>query len=61
MILTVLSLIVGIVGAFLLSFGAWLIYAPAGYLAGGLLCLLWSWLVSRAIAAVPAQKHPGGD
>lgn len=61
MILPVLSLIVGIIGAFLLSFGAWMVYTPAGYITGGLLCLLWSWMVSRALAANQAQKHSGGE
>ena len=47
MILMILAPLVGVLGAILLSFGAWVIYPPAGYITGGILCLLWSWLVSR--------------
>lgn len=60
MILTILTPLVGVLGALLLSFGAWLIYPPAGYIAGGLLCLTWSWLVAKFISSVPV-KQTGGD
>ncbi|WP_347254378.1 hypothetical protein [Leminorella grimontii] len=48
MILTILALIVGVAGALLLSIGAWMIYPPAGFIAGGVLCLAWSFLAARA-------------
>lgn len=50
MILIILAPLVGVLGAILLSFGAWVIYPPAGYITGGILCLLWSWLVSRSLS-----------
>ncbi|HHH3609441.1 TPA: hypothetical protein ACPZDQ_003588 [Enterobacter roggenkampii] len=60
MILTILTPLVGVLGALLLSFGAWMIYPPAGYIAGGLMCLTWSWLVAKFISNMPANKT-GGD
>ncbi|VDZ82838.1 hypothetical protein U0026_09890 [Kluyvera intermedia] len=50
MILSILAPIIGLLGAVLLSFGAWLVYPPAGYITGGVLCLLWSWMVSRTLS-----------
>lgn len=61
MILAILAPFIGVIGALLLSFGVWLIYAPAGYVTGGVLCLLWSWLVSRAIAAPATGKSRGEE
>ncbi|EQB98526.1 hypothetical protein LGZ99_20365 [Photorhabdus temperata] len=46
-ILTMIALLVGIVGACLLAYGAWLLLPAAGYLVAGALCLVWSYLVSR--------------
>jgi len=59
MILTILTPLIGVLGALLLSFGAWLIYPPAGYIAGGALCLSWSWLMAKFLSAPP--KHTGGE
>ena len=50
MILMILAPLVGVLGAILLSFGAWDLYPPAGDITGGILCLLWSWLVSRSLS-----------
>ncbi|EIU7559284.1 hypothetical protein REJ26_000745 [Providencia stuartii] len=47
--LTITALLVGIAGACLLSFGAWLVYSPVGYITAGVLCLLWSYLVSKSM------------
>ncbi|ENY6787135.1 hypothetical protein ACF1CY_004669 [Providencia rettgeri] len=47
--LTITALLVGIAGACLLSFGAWLVYSPIGYITAGVLCLLWSYLVSKSM------------
>ncbi|HEJ9488050.1 MULTISPECIES: hypothetical protein [Proteus] len=55
--LTITALLVGIAGAFLLSWGAWLIYPPIGYICAGLLCLLWSYLVSRALGQPRNNKE----
>lgn len=42
--ISVLSVLVGVAGAVLLTYGVWLIYPPAGFMIAGLLCLLWSGL-----------------
>ncbi|EFH9192630.1 hypothetical protein GEO10_03595 [Escherichia coli] len=60
MILMILTPLVGVLGALLLSFGVWMIYPPAGAIAGGFLCLLWSWLVAKSLSR-PGSKQPGGD
>ena len=59
MILTILTPLVGVLGALLLSFGAWMIYSPAGYITGGLLCLSWSWLMAKLLSTTPAAT--GGN
>ncbi len=50
MFLIIIALLAGVLGALLLSFGAWLIFPPAGYITAGALCLVWSWLVARSQA-----------
>ena len=47
MFLIILAPLVGVLGAFMLAYGAWLVYPPAGFVAGGTLCLFWSWMVAR--------------
>ncbi|MGG5038569.1 hypothetical protein [Escherichia coli] len=47
MFLIILTPLVGVLGALLLAYGAWLIYPPAGFVVAGVLCLCWSWLVAR--------------
>jgi len=37
----------GLGGAGLCAYGAWLIYAPAGFIAGGVLLLAGAWLSAR--------------
>lgn len=59
MILTILTPLIGVLGAFLLSFGAWMIYPPAGYITGGLLCLSWSWLMAKLLSTTPTAT--GGN
>lgn len=59
MILTILSLIVGVIGALLLSYGAWLVIPAFGYVVAGVLCLIWSYLVSRSVAQKPNDNDGG--
>ncbi|MCS2162973.1 hypothetical protein MUU47_17965 [Scandinavium sp. H11S7] len=59
MILTILTPLIGVLGALLLSFGAWMIYPPAGYISGGLLCLSWSWLMAKFLST--SLNSTGGD
>lgn len=47
MIMLILAPLVGVLGALLLAYGAWLIYPPVGFVVAGALCLFWSWLVAR--------------
>ncbi|SUP77327.1 Uncharacterised protein [Yersinia frederiksenii] len=57
--LSILSLIVGLVGAVLLSYGAWLIFPALGFSVAGGLCLAWSYLVSRSVAQ-KSNNNGGG-
>lgn len=50
MLINILTLLVGVIGAALVAYGAWLVMPAAGYITGGTLCLVWSCLVSRAAA-----------
>lgn len=50
MIMLILAPLVGVLGALLLAYGAWLIYPPAGFVVAGALCLFWSWLVARYLS-----------
>lgn len=51
MLMTIIAFIVGIIGAALLSYGAWLLLPALGFIVGGVLCLGWSWMVSRALGS----------
>ncbi|WP_074410488.1 hypothetical protein [Enterobacter roggenkampii] len=60
MILKILTPLIGVLGALLLSFGVWMIYHPAGYITGGVLCLAWSWLVAKLLSTAP-ETSAGGN
>ncbi|HEM8230787.1 TPA: hypothetical protein U2P82_001268 [Klebsiella aerogenes] len=51
MLITILSFIIGLVGALLVSAGAWLVLPAAGFITGGIICLLWSFLIARSVSA----------
>ncbi|ENR0271325.1 hypothetical protein ACES3O_004535 [Salmonella enterica] len=51
MLMTFLSFFIGLAGAILLSVGAWLILPAAGLITGGLICLLWSFLIAKSMSA----------
>lgn len=53
--------IVGLLGAAALAYGASLYSPPLGWVVGGLLSLLWSFLMSRAMAAAEIAKRKKGD
>jgi hypothetical protein len=46
-----------------LAFGSWLVFPPAGYIVGGLLCLVWSFMSARALAVrdFQANRQQRGD
>ena len=50
MLIQLTIFIVGLLGAALLSYGAWLVYPPAGLLTAGVLAMAWSGMMSRAVA-----------
>ncbi|WP_369115066.1 hypothetical protein AB4X16_12715 [Edwardsiella tarda] len=55
---TALSIMVGVGGALSLTYGVWRIYPPAGFIVAGLLCLVWSFLVSRMLGAQAENADP---
>ena len=64
MLMQIITFIVGLAGALLLSWGSWQIYQPAGFIVGGLLCLVWSFMAARALAFSrfeSARKQEGAD
>ena len=58
MFLIILTPLVGVLGALLLAYGAWLIYPPAWFVVAGALCLFWSLLVARYLDRT--QSSVGG-
>ena len=50
MLISILTFLIGLVGALLVALGAWLVFPPAGYIVGGMLCLVWSYMSARALA-----------
>lgn len=55
----ILSFVIGLLGVGLVSFGAWLIYQPAGLIVCGALCLIWSFLIAASNARVIAPEAKG--
>ncbi|MEC3931583.1 hypothetical protein VNX24_02310 [Citrobacter farmeri] len=51
MLITFLSLIIGLAGVVLVSVGAWLVTPAAGLITGGLICLTWSFLIALTVSA----------
>ncbi|ARZ01322.1 hypothetical protein AXW38_09940 [Yersinia ruckeri] len=49
MLMTMIAMVVGLLGAGLVSFGAWLLAPAAGFITAGMLCLLWSFFAARAV------------
>lgn len=56
MLISIFSFIIGLVGAVLLSTGAWLISPAAGLVTGGIICLMWSFLIARSVSASARTK-----
>ncbi|MDE1484585.1 hypothetical protein [Xenorhabdus bovienii] len=54
-ILIFVALLVGLAGGGLLSYGAWLLLPAAGFIVAGVLCLGWSYLVSRMLGHKPGK------
>jgi len=61
MLIQMIVFIAGLLGAALLGLGAGLIYEPAGYLVVGIELLVWSFLMSRALAFKQTQQKHGKE
>ena len=61
MLIQLFIFIVGLLGAAALAYGASLYSPPLGWVVGGVLCLVWSLLMSRAVAAADFAKRNKGD
>ncbi|REF27196.1 hypothetical protein BDD26_1943 [Xenorhabdus cabanillasii] len=55
-ILLITAPLVGLAGGGLVSYGAWLLLPAAGFMVAGLLCLGWSYLVSRMLGRQPDRR-----
>ncbi|PHM45885.1 hypothetical protein Xmau_00276 [Xenorhabdus mauleonii] len=55
-IFIIIALLVGLAGGGLVSYGAWLLLPAAGFIVAGLLCLGWSYLVSRMLGNQPDRE-----
>lgn len=53
--LIVLSFLIGLIGAGLITAGAWLFSPIAGLVCGGCFCLLFSYMNARANSSPPAR------
>lgn len=51
MLISIIVFLVGLLGALLVSAGAWMIYPPAGLVAGGFLLMITSWMAARSVAS----------
>ncbi|MGX6789269.1 hypothetical protein, partial [Salmonella enterica] len=47
-----------VLGALLLTYGAWLIYPPERFVVAEALCMFWAWLVARYLDRT--QQSVGG-
>lgn len=60
-ILIITGFLIGLIGAGLVSYGAWLWTPAAGFITAGFICLFWSWMTSRLAVSNQAQSAPKGD
>lgn len=61
MLINIITFTIGLLGAWLVTFGAWLILPAAGYITAGGFCLLWSWLASQAAARMAIAVPPADE
>jgi len=48
--LNIIVFIVGLIGACLVSLGAWILSPACGFITAGVLCIVWSYSASKMIA-----------
>jgi len=56
MLISVFTFLLGLIGACLVSVGAWLVSPSAGLITGGVICLAWSYLWARSAAQGQSVK-----
>jgi hypothetical protein len=61
MLIQLLIFTIGLAGALLVSGGTWLIHQPSGYIVGGVLCLLWSYMAAKSVASQPQATNEKAD
>jgi len=49
--------VVGLAGVGAITYGAWLIFRPAGWIVAGVFCLVGAWLSARASGAQPGAEQ----
>lgn len=57
MLISIFSFIIGLVGAVLLSTGAWFVSPAAGLMTGGIICLVWSFLIARSVSVTSKTRE----
>jgi hypothetical protein len=55
MLMNIFAFLVGLFGLIAVSYGAWVIYEPVGFIVCGLFLLWWSYLASSSIANASKQ------
>ncbi len=61
MLINIFCFIIGLLGAVLLAYGAWLLLPALGFIVGGVLCMLWSFFMARGVAVQQANTQKKGD
>lgn len=59
MLIAIFTFITGIMGALIVSYGAWLVYAPAGYLTAGIFLMATSYFWARSAQPLDPKQHRG--
>ena len=56
----ILVFVIGLIGLVAISFGAWSVYEPAGFIVCGLFLLWWSYMAASSDRG-PAVYQPSGE
>lgn len=51
-----IGFLIGLIGAVMVSYGAWLMAPAAGFAVGGAFCLFLSWQISRLASTSPRAE-----
>jgi len=58
--MNIIVFVIGLIGLAAISFGAWSIYEPAGFIVCGLFLLWWSYMVASC-SSQPVDQAPGRE